>query len=291
MIPRMAPAVAVALLVIVAVTALGALRAIPVTAHMLLITVATIYVGSRFALKCWKIEGGSEDSPAQMGAEQMQTKDAMMFPLIGSATLFTLYLVYKFLPAGWINVVIKAYFFIFGCIVLAQKLSQILASTLPVSVVHALLAREHQVPNPMWMGTKIEEALMPVLKLIPGLGYNTPAPAAAPAVAVAGSAPAAAAPAVPAEAPAQFWMPLSVLDLSALGLSLIVSALYISTNSWICSNAFGVAFSVQGIEMLSLGSYLNGCILLCGLFVYDVFCELAAALLGDSIACNASVHA
>lgn len=27
----------------------------------------------------------------------------------------------------------------------------------------------------------------------------------------------------------------------------------------------------QGIEMLSLGSYGIGCILLCGLFVYDIF--------------------
>ena len=270
-IPRMAPSVSAALLVIVAVTILGALRAIPVTAHMLLITVATIYVGSRFALKCWKIEGGSEDAPMQ-GAEQMQTKDAMMFPLIGSATLFTLYLVYKFLPAGWINVFIKAYFFIFGCIVLAQKLSQILAATLPLSLVHTLLAREYSIPNPMWLGAKFEEGMMPVLKLIPYLGYNTPAAPPAPAAGAAAGA-AAAAPAPAADAPAQFWMPLSVLDLSALGLALGVSALYIVTNSWICSNAFGVAFSVQGIEMLSLGSYLNGCILLCGLFVYDVFCK------------------
>jgi minor histocompatibility antigen H13 len=50
-----------------------------------------------------------------------------------------------------------------------------------------------------------------------------------------------------------------------------VSIVYVSTGSWLASNLFGLAFSVQGIELLSLGSYLNGCILLCGLFVYDVF--------------------
>merc|ERR1712129_296590 len=33
----------------------------------------------------------------------------------------------------------------------------------------------------------------------------------------------------------------------------------------------GCAFSVQGIEMLSLGSFVIGAILLMGLFVYDVF--------------------
>jgi len=37
------------------------------------------------------------------------------------------------------------------------------------------------------------------------------------------------------------------------------------------NNVFGIFFSIQGIESLSLGSYFNGVILLCGLFVYDVF--------------------
>jgi hypothetical protein len=153
-----------------------------------------------------------------------------------------------------VNFVIKLYFFIFGCLVLAQKLAQILSGVLPVPMVHKLLAIEYSVPNPMWAFQRIETALLPVLKLIPGMGYNVP-PAADAVV----------------EPPSEFWMPLSMVDLVALAIASVISTIYITTGSWACSNLFGIAFSVQGIEMLSLGSYLNGCILLCGLFIYDVF--------------------
>jgi minor histocompatibility antigen H13 len=40
---------------------------------------------------------------------------------------------------------------------------------------------------------------------------------------------------------------------------------------WIANNIFGLSFAIKGIEMLSLNSVTNGCILLGGLFLYDVF--------------------
>ncbi len=40
---------------------------------------------------------------------------------------------------------------------------------------------------------------------------------------------------------------------------------------WIANNIFGLAFAVNGIEFLQLNKVANGCILLCGLFFYDVF--------------------
>ena len=46
---------------------------------------------------------------------------------------------------------------------------------------------------------------------------------------------------------------------------------YWTTKHWMANNALGIAFSVQGIEHLSLGAVQNGVILLCGLFFYDIF--------------------
>eukprot|EP00850_Spirogloea_muscicola_P001576 SM000006S19341 [mRNA] locus=s6:282587:285235:+ [translate_table: standard] len=46
---------------------------------------------------------------------------------------------------------------------------------------------------------------------------------------------------------------------------------YILQKHWLASNTLGLAFSLQGIEMLSLGSFKIGAILLSGLFVYDIF--------------------
>lgn len=40
---------------------------------------------------------------------------------------------------------------------------------------------------------------------------------------------------------------------------------------WIANNLFGIAFAINGIEMLLLNKMVIGCILLGGLFVYDVF--------------------
>lgn len=40
---------------------------------------------------------------------------------------------------------------------------------------------------------------------------------------------------------------------------------------WIANNLFGIAFAINGVELLQLNNVVTGCILLCGLFVYDIF--------------------
>ncbi|KAK8288595.1 hypothetical protein V6Z12_D07G135700 [Gossypium hirsutum] len=46
---------------------------------------------------------------------------------------------------------------------------------------------------------------------------------------------------------------------------------YALQKHWLANNILGLAFCIQGIEMLSLGSFKTGAILLAGLFVYDIF--------------------
>ena len=46
---------------------------------------------------------------------------------------------------------------------------------------------------------------------------------------------------------------------------------YYMAKHWTANNALGLAFSIQGIEHLSLGSVQTGAILLSGLFFYDIF--------------------
>lgn len=40
---------------------------------------------------------------------------------------------------------------------------------------------------------------------------------------------------------------------------------------WIANNLFGIAFAINAVELLNLNNIVTGCILLCGLFVYDIF--------------------
>jgi minor histocompatibility antigen H13 len=52
--------------------------------------------------------------------ETMSTKEAMMFPVIASVTLFSIYLVFKFFHKDNINFLLACYFFILGAIALTR---------------------------------------------------------------------------------------------------------------------------------------------------------------------------
>jgi len=68
-----------------------------------------------------------------------------------------------------------------------------------------------------------------------------------------------------------YLLDLHILDFVGLLMAAVVGYLYVKHNHWTITNIFGIAFSIQGIELLGLGSYLNGAIFLSGLFVYDIF--------------------
>lgn len=259
--PRLSRGVIIAYLSIVAASVLGLFHLIPVYPHMMILTIATIYIGSHNSLVTH-----SHDSTSV--TETMQTKDALMFPLIGSVVLFSLYVVFKVFPKQYVNVLIKAYFFVFGCIVLSNKLHSLLQSTLPPNVVDSLSATSFTVTNPL--------TIWPLTYLAAKDEPTKPAVAAAGADAKdeekKGDTAAAA---VSSE---DERIPITPLYAIATLLALVVAVYYLYSNHWLCSNLFGIAFSIQGIELLSLGSYLNGAILLSGLFLYDIFCTYNTTL-------------
>ncbi|XP_048879752.1 minor histocompatibility antigen H13-like [Brienomyrus brachyistius] len=60
-------------------------------------------------------------------------------------------------------------------------------------------------------------------------------------------------------------------DLVCLCISTVVGIWYVLTKHWVANNLFGLAFALNGVELLHLNNVSTGCILLGGLFVYDVF--------------------
>ena len=72
---------------------------VPVSLQMLVLTLSTIYIGAY----------GSTTKEAKEQAETMESKDAYMFPFIGSAVLFSLYLVFKFLDKYWIDITVHTH--------------------------------------------------------------------------------------------------------------------------------------------------------------------------------------
>lgn len=64
-----------------------------------------------------------------------------------------------------------------------------------------------------------------------------------------------------------FTIPEGILGICSAGMGLW----YYITKNWVANNLLGLAFSIMGIEHLSLGSVHTATILLSGLFFYDIF--------------------
>merc|ERR1719447_1440702 len=60
-------------------------------------------------------------------------------------------------------------------------------------------------------------------------------------------------------------------DLICLAASAGVGVWYILKKHWVANNLLGLAFAVNGVELLHLSNVVTGCILLGGLFFYDIF--------------------
>lgn len=60
-------------------------------------------------------------------------------------------------------------------------------------------------------------------------------------------------------------------DLFCVAVCSIIGICHVLNRNWLSNNAFGLAFTLYGIEALHLSSFKGGAVLLAGLFVYDIF--------------------
>ncbi|KAL6903792.1 hypothetical protein ACP4OV_004605 [Aristida adscensionis] len=149
-------------------------------------------------------------------AETMSKEHAMRFPLVGSAMLLSLFLLFKFLSKDLVNTVLTAYFFILGILALSATLLPSIERFLPKEWNDNVIVWQ----APFFHSLSVEFTKSQIVASIPGFFFC-------------------------------MW--------------------YAAKKHWLANNVLGIAFCIQGIEMLSLGSFKTGAILLAGLFVYDVF--------------------
>jgi len=252
------------------ITILAGQMWIPVWAQMLPMTCMIIFIGSKSA---------AMKGEHAVVSEKMTTKDAYRFPLVGSAVLFSLYLVFKFLPKEYINYLVKAYFFIFGVLVLAAQISRAVTIALPPVIAKPLTAviftirfpccksgkeaKKEDTPSAQSSSTEQQTKGENQKEANANTNNGSQSDDKKQEVGIVE--------ATSKSQPADNELTLSKIDIVAHILSIGLGAWYLMTNHWAASNLFGIAFSIQGIESISLGTYFNGFILLCGLFVYDVF--------------------
>ena len=223
---------------------LASIVEVSVYVHMICSTLFTLLIGSILSLKAQNIIGhelngtNTENMQKQENnTEYMTTRDAWMFPVIGSVVLFSLYLVFKFFPADMVNVLIKGYFYCVGTFALTASLINFLEAVLPrdfYQTVDGVFA--YKLPIPHFIYTNFIAA-------------------------------------APADPKTSVDESLAITSLNVLCflVSIVCGAFYLANGSWILSNLFGIAFSLQGISLISIGSTMNGLIMLWGLLIYDVF--------------------
>ncbi|KAJ9546149.1 hypothetical protein OSB04_025856 [Centaurea solstitialis] len=149
-------------------------------------------------------------------SETMSNEHAMRFPLVGSAMLLSLFLLFKFLSKDLVNAVLTAYFFVLGILALSATLLPAIRRFLPTKWNEDVITWHF----PRFRSLDVEFTRSQVVAAIPGTFFCV-------------------------------W--------------------YVAQKHWLANNILGLAFCIQGIEMLSLGSFKTGAILLTGLFVYDIF--------------------
>lgn len=180
-----------------------------------------IFIGSYRSVSSHRAQQENHEKTGEQ-PETMTQKDAMMFPIIASCALFSLYIFFQIFSKDYINLLLTFYFFVLGIFALSHMMSPIILKLVP--------------------------AALPVipfhLKFTQGEGENK-------------------------ESVLDYEF--TTHDLVCVGLCSVVGVWYIMKKHWLANDLLGLAFAVNGVELLHLNNVVTGCILLGGLFFYDIF--------------------
>ena len=156
---------------------------IPYVAHLLILVTAILYAACHRSLDLRKEplkEGEEGYDPDAPGRDTMRQEDAYQFPIIGSVSLFSLYLAFKYMGQDLVNLLIGGYFGAVGCGALTMTLSPLLSSLTPPSMSEANLgwkkSVKHPFPewlldNPITLGLKFSTAGLLAFGLSAGVIY------------------------------------------------------------------------------------------------------------------------
>lgn len=218
---------------------------------IMIMALVPIFIGSFKSIK-HQTETHAKCRETGEQAEIMTTKDAAIFPLIASCALFGLYIFIKLCP-DLVNLLVSGYFSLLGLLAIYRLIKPTTAKLLP--------AKYNSTEYGLLFGSRNLNETNPIA----GEHANNPPDGR--------------------ESPNStdsfdsghipkdiiFSANFTPSDVLAFILASCFGIWYILTKHWVANNAFGLAFALSGIELLPVNSIKIGCILLCGLFFYDVF--------------------
>lgn len=168
---------------ILLVWALSQVVLIPYVVHLLVLVTAILYAACHRSLTLLEepIKEGEEGyDPDAPGRDTLRQEDAYQFPIMGSISLFSLYLAFKFLGQDLVNLLIGGYFGAVGCGALTMTLAPLVASFAPPSMAKPTLgwkkSIKHPLPdwlldNPLDLGLSFSLAGLVAFALAAGIVY------------------------------------------------------------------------------------------------------------------------
>jgi len=141
---------------IVALWGMSQVVLVPYVIHLLVLVGAILYAACHSSLVL-REEPPDPNDPMSASEhsssserETLRTEDAYQFPIIGSCTLFGLYLLYKFFDKDLINMLIGGYFAIVGCLALTMTISPAVSRTvIPPSLRRKNMGWEYRLAHPL----------------------------------------------------------------------------------------------------------------------------------------------
>ncbi|KAF5402650.1 Signal peptide protease [Paragonimus heterotremus] len=188
---------------------------------LLTLAVIPIYVGSILSQRCCD----------QARMEILTSRDAMHFPLYASFALFGIYILFKFVPKEYINLIVNLHFSALGTFSMATVFAPLFRGCFPRSMKHYLFKVEFS-QDEQTETEGGETTMKPISKSS---------------------------------------LEFSSKDFVGFAVALAIGIWYLTTRHWIANNFIGVTLSVLAIECIRLNKFTNGCLLLGGLFFYDIF--------------------
>lgn len=228
---------------------------------LMIMALAPIFVGSFKSIK-HQVETHAKCRETGEQAETMTDRDAAIFPLIASCALFGFYILIKLSPE-LVNLAVSGYFFLLGVFAIYRLLR--------IGTLKIFPSKFNMTQYTLLFGSKN-------LKLSPSTKDEASTIAQSSkdsqdnrsgATSPTDSSSSIESDLVPTEI--MVCSKFTHSDILAFLLASAFGVWYLITKHWVANNAFGLAFALNGIELLPVNSNRIGCILLCGLFFYDVF--------------------
>lgn len=222
---------------------------------IMVMALVPIFVGSFKSIK-HQVDTRAKCRETGEQAETMTDRDAAMFPIIASCALFSFYILIKLSPE-LVNLALTGYFFLLGVVAIYRLFAPATHKIFP--------AKYNSIQYAFLFGSR---NLDPSSSPASGSNDNTNETRSG------NVSPTESSGSIDSEmnpSEVMFSCKFTPSDILAFALAGALGLWYIWTKHWVANNAFGLAFALNGIELLPVNSMKIGCILLCGLFFYDVF--------------------